>query len=278
MKKGIIGMALMLLITIALTTRFDVKPVRADSPLTYTDVLLDNVDPNNHVYLMGTLGSYSAYGQIDVPKSYVIAGELRIRVVRHPDSNLAHTAPVCTEQPIDMTTTPPTVPTGVYENDDAHTVHMGVWCQDGDGGHIVTPGYGWKYVSVVSDTGLHEWNTSTLSWSPGAVTAGWHGWWFRWGTEWFQFTFTGIDTALIDNYVTVEFYLHVTNHAGGEAGLDGLIDVIINQDAPPVGGIWVPVDKFGLLAPYIGVASTILVATAATAIYVKRVKRRKEKR
>jgi len=45
----------------------------------------------------------------------------------------------------------------------------------------------------------------------------------------------------------------------------------------PVGGVWVAVDKFGLLAPYIGLASTILVATAATAIYVRRVKRRKEK-
>lgn len=49
--------------------------------------------------------------------------------------------------------------------------------------------------------------------------------------------------------------------------------------SPPaaVGGIIVPVDKFGLLAPYIGLASTILVATVATAIYIKRVKRRKEK-
>jgi len=37
-----------------------------------------------------------------------------------------------------------------------------------------------------------------------------------------------------------------------------------------VGGIWVPVDKFGLLAPYIALASTILVATAATTIYGKR--------
>lgn len=44
-----------------------------------------------------------------------------------------------------------------------------------------------------------------------------------------------------------------------------------------VGGIWLPVDKLGLLAPYIGTASMILVATVATAIYVKRVKRRKEK-
>jgi hypothetical protein len=44
-----------------------------------------------------------------------------------------------------------------------------------------------------------------------------------------------------------------------------------------VGGVMVPIDKLGLLAPYIGLASTILIATATTAIYVKRVKRRKEK-
>jgi len=44
-----------------------------------------------------------------------------------------------------------------------------------------------------------------------------------------------------------------------------------------VGGVWIPVDKLALLAPYVGLASTIMVATVATAIYVKRVKRRKEK-
>jgi len=44
------------------------------------------------------------------------------------------------------------------------------------------------------------------------------------------------------------------------------------------GGIVIPVDKFGLLAPYIGLASTMIVATVATTIYAKRVKRRKEKR
>jgi hypothetical protein len=44
-----------------------------------------------------------------------------------------------------------------------------------------------------------------------------------------------------------------------------------------VGGIVVPVDKFGLLAPYIGLASTALVAIVATSAYVKHVKRRKEK-
>jgi hypothetical protein len=47
--------------------------------------------------------------------------------------------------------------------------------------------------------------------------------------------------------------------------------------APPVGGIWASVDKLGLLAPYIGLASTILVATVATSICAKRVNRKKEK-
>lgn len=41
-----------------------------------------------------------------------------------------------------------------------------------------------------------------------------------------------------------------------------------------VGGVWVSVDKFALLSPYIALTSTILVATAATAIYVKRKKKR----
>jgi parallel beta-helix repeat protein len=43
---------------------------------------------------------------------------------------------------------------------------------------------------------------------------------------------------------------------------------------PSVGGIWVPVDKLALLAPYIALASTILAATAATAIYVKHRKKK----
>lgn len=47
--------------------------------------------------------------------------------------------------------------------------------------------------------------------------------------------------------------------------------------APGVGGIVIPIDNMGLLAPYVGLGSTILVATFATAIYVKRVKRRREK-
>lgn len=54
---------------------------------------------------------------------------------------------------------------------------------------------------------------------------------------------------------------------------DGYIQLL----SGPVGGFAIPVDKFGLLAPYIGLASTILAATVASTVYVKRVKRRKEK-
>jgi hypothetical protein len=48
---------------------------------------------------------------------------------------------------------------------------------------------------------------------------------------------------------------------------------------PPqgVGGIAVSINKFGLLAPYIGLISTTTVGALASAVYVKRVKRRKEK-
>lgn len=44
-----------------------------------------------------------------------------------------------------------------------------------------------------------------------------------------------------------------------------------------VGGLVIQVDKLSLLAPYFGLASTILVAAVASAIYVKRVKHRKDK-
>jgi len=48
-------------------------------------------------------------------------------------------------------------------------------------------------------------------------------------------------------------------------------------NATGVGGIAIPVDKFGLLAPYIGLTSTTIVVAVATVVYVKRIKRRKEK-
>jgi hypothetical protein len=42
------------------------------------------------------------------------------------------------------------------------------------------------------------------------------------------------------------------------------------------GGFNIPVDKFSLLAPYIGFASAIMAAPIAVAVYVKHSKRKKE--
>lgn len=44
-----------------------------------------------------------------------------------------------------------------------------------------------------------------------------------------------------------------------------------------VGGYVIPVDKIGLLAPYIGLASTTIIAITATIVYVKRFKHKKQK-
>ncbi|MCJ7423767.1 hypothetical protein MUP01_05810 [Candidatus Bathyarchaeota archaeon] len=50
-----------------------------------------------------------------------------------------------------------------------------------------------------------------------------------------------------------------------------------SQTEKTVGGIIIPVDKFGLLAPYIGLASTTAIGAVATVVYVRRAKRREEK-
>ena len=61
---------------------------------------------------------------------------------------------------------------------------------------------------------------------------------------------------------------------------EGAVSITLTVSYPnaSVGGTWVPVDKLGLLTPYIGLTSAIIIATASTAIYVEHVKRRKKKR
>ncbi len=122
---------------------------------TYEYVLLDNEDPNNVVghHTQGP-GNWRAHGYINVPKMYIVGGQLIVRVNRHEDDPGVNSPwpPVGSQQPIDMSTTPPTVPTGVYEYDDAFTVHIFVWTQEGSGGHTVTDEAGYGYVSVTADT------------------------------------------------------------------------------------------------------------------------------
>jgi hypothetical protein len=49
--------------------------------------------------------------------------------------------------------------------------------------------------------------------------------------------------------------------------------VITSPSPPAVGGVWVPVDKLSLLAPYIALASTIILAVVATDVLFKRKKK-----
>ena len=77
---------------------------------------------------------------------------------------------------------------------------------------------------------------------------------------------------------------HVAIITAAPAGTSGILGVgayytglDMSESEVGVGGIVLPVDKITLLAPYIGLASTIIVGTAVTAVCVKRVRRRKEK-
>jgi hypothetical protein len=53
--------------------------------------------------------------------------------------------------------------------------------------------------------------------------------------------------------------------------------ILYNYKSSSVGGVVVSVDKFVLLSPYIGLASTTMVGAVVTVAYFKRIKRRKEK-
>jgi len=130
-----------------------------------------------------------------------------------------------------------------------------------EGGPLVyfgTPDFDYYVPFIVWDAaGGKGYFLRSVSWTPG-VSLGVEGsgpnfLWYFWDTDG--------DTAL-------ETYIRFYARDPGE---------VTFFYGSAVGGVWVPVDKFGLLAPYIGFASTIIVATVATSIYAKRVKRREEK-
>jgi len=59
---------------------------------------------------------------------------------------------------------------------------------------------------------------------------------------------------------------------------DKVLTAIADHPVPSgVGGVWIAVDKFGLLAPYVGLASTTAIGAVATVVYVRRAKRKEEK-
>lgn len=91
------------------------------------------------------------------------------------------------------------------------------------------------YFYIASDKS-YKWDNPVITWQGTGEDfnwAGWGGYWFRHGTEGIAFTFTGIDkTLLVSEWVDIEFHLEITNCMNGDAGLDGLLDIIINPGIP----------------------------------------------
>jgi|GEM_PF-6314342 len=87
-----------------------------------------------------------------------------------------------------------------------------------------------------------------------------------------------IADLFVDIHSTTDFHFPPCNVTFNGAGTWSFtLDVTITEVSGSVGGVAIPADKLGLLAPYIGLALTILVAAVASTIYVKRGKRTKEK-
>ena len=101
-------------------------------------------------------------------------------------------------------------------------------------------------------------------------------WWIggtveRYENEWgFRFDPNTIIVAEVTIEVWQTNIRHISENLDywlGETAVVGAIVIQIYQ--PPVGGIWIPVDKLRLLAPYITLASTIILAVTVTAAFFK---------
>lgn len=92
------------------------------------------------------------------------------------------------------------------------------------------------------------------------------------------FTYTDTGGAGTDNIVATftdsSQAVHTSNTANKTWGSGGI--VCSGSGGGSVGGVLLPVDKLGLLAPFIGLASVIAASVTVTAIYVRRAKHRKE--
>ena len=113
-----------------------INPGDPNPNMTYTlkDVLFDNMNPGNYIINWPGPGQYETRGHILVDQKYIQGGMLVVQVDRHTDvKDNAPVAPGGMNLPIDMSKTPPKVPLGCYDFDDAHTVHIGVTATDATG-------------------------------------------------------------------------------------------------------------------------------------------------
>jgi parallel beta-helix repeat protein len=110
---------------------------------------------------------------------------------------------------------------------------------------------------------------------PSNMPVGTQYWKYQTGKGWYQIPI-GDDDG--DNVITI------TLKDGGLGDADGANGVIVDPGGPgspppppPVGGVWVPISKFQLLAPWISLVSLIMVATAST-VYLRHKRKRSRRK
>jgi hypothetical protein len=82
---------------------------------------------------------------------------------------------------------------------------------------------------------------------------------------WITFSATNVgSTALNFNTFWTNLWYRNATEMPMDPPLNGSITVRV-----PVGGFWIPVDKLGLLAPYIALIATIIVAVSISVAYIK---------
>jgi len=82
---------------------------------------------------------------------------------------------------------------------------------------------------------------------------------------WITFSATNVgSTALNFNTFWTNLYYRNATYMPMGPPLNGSVTV-----GSPVGGIWIPVDKFSLLAPYIALVSTVILAVSISVAYIK---------
>ncbi len=105
------------------------NPEIGQKSINYINVILENKNQGQKAVAMGSGGTYWAYRDLKIKKSFVVDGKLIVRLYRTKDTNSAPSAvgkvakvEIVTENEI----TELKVPEGVYENDDPKTVHINI--------------------------------------------------------------------------------------------------------------------------------------------------------
>lgn len=127
------------------------NPYNPENSLNYMDVLLRN--KNRELPIAGMLsgGTYDTTYEAPINKDLIVDGVLTVRIYRHVDTNAAPDAVgksgKIVLQNYDNGISEYIIPTGVYENDDSHTVHLNIQTVEGDK-EVAAPGvamlYGYK--------------------------------------------------------------------------------------------------------------------------------------